>query len=220
MKNILAVDSSASLLSICLKSESSYYEVTLDCGLKHSENLLKQIDHLLVTSGLEKKDLQLLICSEGPGSFTGLRIAMSTVKGMAAALSIPYTAVPTTDYLAYGFDYFPGVVVPLIDAKKKCFYCAIYKKGTRISEILDISIDDLLSLLKDERNILFTGPDCIMIDSSSREGVFLDGNASAGKSRQLLELGLKTYAARGPLSIDSGPVYIRKSEAEIAMFGE
>ena len=220
MKNILAIDSSGTLLSICLKSDSSYYEVTLDCGLKHSENLLRQIDHLLITSGLKKSDLQLLICSEGPGSFTGLRIAMSTVKGMATALNIPYMAVPTTDFLAYGLDYFPGVVIPLIDAKKKCFYSAVYKNGKRISEILDIGIDELLSLLKNEANILFTGPDSRMVEKDLREGLFFDGNASSGKSKQLLEMGLDKYKQHGPLTIDSGPVYIRKSEAEIAMFGK
>jgi tRNA threonylcarbamoyladenosine biosynthesis protein TsaB len=219
LNNVLAIDSSGSLLSICLKSESSYYEVTLDCGLKHSENLLKQIDHLMTTSGLKKSDLQLLICSEGPGSFTGLRIAMSTVRGIAAALSIPYTAVPTTDYLAFGFDYFPGVVIPLIDAKKKCFYSAVYKKGKRISDILDIGINELLSLVEKEKNILFTGPDCRMVEGELRQGISFDGNASSGKSRQLLQIGVELYKNHGPLPIDAGPVYIRKSEAEIAMFG-
>jgi len=104
MNHILAVDSSTNFLSICLKTGSFYYEVTIDCGLKHSENILKQVDHLVKTAGIHIKDLDLLICPEGPGSFTGLRIGMSTIKGIATALDIHYIAVPTLDYIAWGFD--------------------------------------------------------------------------------------------------------------------
>lgn len=220
MKNVLAIDCSTTLLSICLKSGDSYYEATLDCGLKHSENLLKTVDMLIRTAGIEKKELELLICSEGPGSFTGLRIAMSTIKGMATALDIPYTYIPTLDYLAWGYDYFEGAVVPVIDAKKKCFYCAVYKNGKKISKDMDITEDKLFSILKPYKKVLFTGPDCMKIKDDYRDGISQDLNYFSGKSRQLLILGLEEYKQSGAKPIGAGPVYLRKSEAEIAMFGE
>ena len=220
MNNILAIDASTNLLSICLKKANSYYETTLDCGLKHSENLLLQIKNLFHSAELTPEDLDLLVTSQGPGSFTGLRIAMATVKGMATGLGLPYVAVPTLDYLAYGFDYFDGTVIPLIDAKKKRFYCALYEKGNKITKDLDITPEKIEILLNKYENILLTGPDCEKISLSREKGVFIDGNSFAGKSRQLLIMGLEKYKEEGPADIGSGPVYIRKSEAEIAMFGE
>ncbi|OQY34169.1 MAG: tRNA (adenosine(37)-N6)-threonylcarbamoyltransferase complex dimerization subunit type 1 TsaB [Spirochaetaceae bacterium 4572_59] len=220
MKNVLAIDCATQLLSICLKSEDNYYEATLDCGLKHSENLLKTVEMLINTAGIEKKELELLICSEGPGSFTGLRIAMSTIKGMATGLNIPYTYIPTLDYLSWGYDYFEGAVVPVIDAKKKCFYCAVYEKGKKLSKDMDITEDNLFTFLKSYKKVLFTGPDCMKIKEDFRSGIYKDLNYFSGKSRQLLMLGLEEYKQSGAKPIGTGPVYLRKSEAEIAMFGE
>ena len=67
MNNVLAIDASTSLLSICLKTGDKYYELTLDCGLKHMENVLIQTDHLIKTADISPEDLELLVCSEGPG---------------------------------------------------------------------------------------------------------------------------------------------------------
>ncbi len=220
MKNVLAIDSSTTLLSICLKKGESYFEVTLDCGLKHSENLLVQIDHLLQTASLTPSDLDLLVTSLGPGSFTGLRIAMATIKGLSTGLEIPYVAVPTLDYLAYGLDFFDGPVVPVIDARKKRYYCSVFLKGKRITTDLDILPEEIVLQLKQYDKILFTGPDCMTLPLDRKSGVFYDKNYKMGKSRQMLELGLQIYDKNGPADISTGPVYLRKSEAEIAMFGE
>ncbi len=220
MKNILAVDTASSIMSLCVKKDTSYFELNIDDGLKHSESLMNSIISLLDTAGLNKKDLDLLVCSEGPGSFTGLRIGMSTVKGLAFGLDIPYTAVVTTDYLAFGHDSFEGVVVPLMDARKKRFYCGFYSSGKRLEGPLDLSIDDILKKTSKSSRVLFTGPDCTMIDSGLREGLFFDGNNRSGRGRALLELGLQRFEKEGKLASDYGPLYIRKSEAEIALYGE
>ena len=220
MKNICAIDSSTNLLSICLKSDDKYYESTYDCGLKHSENLLVLTDSLIHSAGISIKDLDLLIVSAGPGSFTGLRIAMSTVKGIATGLNIPYISVPTLDYLAWGYDYYDGAVVPLIDAKKKRFYTAVYHKGQKMTDDLDISPADLSELLKGYSRVLLTGPDCFKIQLESTADIFPDPNYFHGKSRQMLEIGIQKFKESGPDDISSGPIYIRKSEAEIAKFGE
>ena len=139
---------------------------------------------------------------------------------MGAALNIPYTAVPTLDYLARGLEYFPGAVVPVIDARKKRFYCALYEKGKKIIKDRDITEEQLLKSLENYENVLLTGPDCLMIKGGKGTALFHDGNFRSGKSRQLLEMGIELFKTRGANPISSGPVYIRKSEAEIAMFGE
>jgi len=220
MKNILAVDTASSLLSVCIKKDESFFESTIDYGLKHSETLMTEVDRMLKTAEMKAADLDLLVCSEGPGSFTGLRIGMATIKGLAAGLDIPYTAVPTSEYLARGLEYFPGAVVPVLDARKQRFYSAVFLEGKKLTADLDISAEDLFKILKSYDQVLFTGPDCAMMDLSIRDGLVMDDNYFMGRSRQLLLLGLAAYQKNGPRSFDLGPVYLRKSEAEICMFGE
>jgi len=96
----------------------------------------------------------------------------------------------------------------------------VYEKGEKISNDMDITSENLLNLLIEHDAVLLTGPDCMMIDKESKDRVFIDKNHSLGRSRQLLDLGLEHFKNKGPSSIHSGPVYIRKSEAEITMFGE
>ncbi len=189
-------------------------------GLKHSETLMNTIVRLLEEAEISRDQLELLVCSEGPGSFTGLRIGMSTIKGMAFGLGIPYTSVLTTDYYAYGYDYFPGAVIPVLDAKKKRFFSAVYFEGKRIAEPSDLTETEILEKVHDFERVLFTGPDCMLISGSSRPGIEKDKNYFQGRSRQLLELGVSRYEKEGPMHIDAGPVYLRKSEAEIALYGE
>ena len=220
MKNILAVDTASSLMSLSLKKDGSWFEQTIDDGLKHSETLMNTIIGLLKQAELDRNELDLLVCSEGPGSFTGLRIGMSTVKGLAFGLGIPYTAVVTTDYLAAGYDYFPGAVVPVLDARKKRFFSAVYHKGKQISPARDLTKEEIFDLVKVYDRVLFTGPDCTMFDSAEGKGFCIDGNGRNGRSRQLLEQGLKRFESEGCLSEDYGPLYLRQSEAEIALYGE
>ena len=135
-------------MSLALKKDTSWFEYTIDDGLKHSETLMNAIVSLLEQAGLDKTELELLVCSEGPGSFTGLRIGMSTIKGLSFGLEIPHTAVVTTDYLASGYDYFPGAVVPVLDARKKRFFSAVYHNGRQISPARDLTQDEIFELVE------------------------------------------------------------------------
>ncbi len=83
--NILAFDTASSLLNIALSTDRGFFEINHSIGLTHSEHLLPSVDYLLKTAGSTASELDLIICTRGPGSFTGLRIGMATAKGMAAA---------------------------------------------------------------------------------------------------------------------------------------
>lgn len=220
MNCVLAVDSASELMSVCLKKGNAYFEMTVENGLKHSETLMQTILLILNEADIERKDLDLLVCSEGPGSFTGLRIGMSTIKGLAYGLDLPYTAVPSSDYMAWGLDYFDGLVVPLLDARKKRFYCGFYFRGARVDGPCDLSIEDIIAKTEEYGKVLFTGPDSTMIPPDAREGIYYDPNSRCGRSRQLLTLGLKRFEEEGPLPENAGPLYLRRSEAEIALYGE
>src|SRR3989442_5911899 len=102
-------------------------EYVLDIRITHSERLMATIDRLLVDAGWSVRDLEGLAVSVGPGSFTGLRIGLSTVKRLALALAIPISAVPTLDAMATLLPFAALPVCPVLDARKREVYASLYR---------------------------------------------------------------------------------------------
>jgi tRNA threonylcarbamoyladenosine biosynthesis protein TsaB len=110
-----------------LDDELTVGEYALDVSATHSERLMGAIDRLLTDAGWTVRDLAGLAVAVGPGSFTGLRIGLSTVKGLALALAIPIAAVPTLDALAAGLPFAALPVCPVLDARKREVYASLYR---------------------------------------------------------------------------------------------
>src|SRR2546428_9468073 len=102
-------------------------EYALDVSRTHSERLMGAIDRLLTDAGWTVRDLEGLAVSVGPGSFTGLRIGLSTVKGLALALSIPIVAVPTLDAMAALLPFAALPVCPVLDTSNSEVYALLYQ---------------------------------------------------------------------------------------------
>lgn len=220
--NTLAIDCSASIMSITLEKGSSLFGSSISDGFKNSENLMPLVDKLFKSAELEPAELDLIAVASGPGSFTGLRIAMSTAKGIAMGTGADLVFVPTLEAYAYGYDFFDGLVVPVIDARKKRFYCSIYNKKVIINTNLDIAAEDLMNKIKEYEKVLITGPDCLMFSPFAENNirVYIDKAFTSTASSAVLKLGKIKYLENGPDPKGSGPVYIRKSEAEISLLGE
>lgn len=101
-------------------------EYTLNVKTTHSERLLAAVDRLLQDAGWPPGMLEGLAVAVGPGSFTGLRIGISTVKGLAFSLGIPVAAVSTLEALAWGLPFAKGPVCPVLDARKGEVYAALF----------------------------------------------------------------------------------------------
>lgn len=124
---ILAVETSTLAGGAALlDGERVLGEYTLNIRATHSERLMAAVDRLLRDSGWEVADLEGLAVAIGPGSFTGLRIGVSAVKGLALALGIPVAAVPTLDALAATLPFATYPVCPVLDAKKGEVYACLY----------------------------------------------------------------------------------------------
>lgn len=217
MKNILAVDTATKILTISLKSSNNFYEIIVDEGFRHSENLISKFKEILEKARLKVKDLDLLICTRGPGSFTGLRISMATLKGINTALGIPLVSIPTLDVFA-NKKQFTGIVLPIIDARKKSYYTAVYRNYYKETGDMDLTVDDLLDLIINESNILLTGPDSIMLyEKVKNDPRFVLDNNEQKYGESLIDLGIKSFNNNGPDNQNQGPLYIRKSEAEILL---
>lgn len=125
---VLAIDTSSLAGGVALvDGERTIAEYTLDIRLTHSERLMPAIDRVMRDAGWRPVDLTGLAVAIGPGSFTGLRIGVSAVKGLALALSLPIAAVPTLDALAAGLSGAALPVCPVVLARRDEVYTSFYR---------------------------------------------------------------------------------------------
>ena len=198
-------------------------ETRLNVKTTHSERLMTVIDRVLRQSELVLNDIDAFAVAIGPGSFTGLRIGLSTAKGLSYATGKPIVTVPTLEAFAWNFTYSCWPVCLMLDARKGEVYSAVFKweegEFRTVMKEMSIKPGDLVRSL--EGVVLFSG-----------EGVSLYWSTIAGgmKERALMAppqtmvpspanvalLGLRK-AERGEFAEASAqvPFYIRKSEAEV-----
>jgi tRNA threonylcarbamoyladenosine biosynthesis protein TsaB len=192
--------------------------VSVDAGFRHAERLMGAVDFCLSEAGLGKSDIDLFACAGGPGSFTGLRIAMASIKGMAYGLGKPFVSVPSLDAMAADWEGSVPVIVPLMDAKRSRFYFGIYESGRLVSGPHDATLERLLTLVSGYSEVLFVGPDADMLDPAIQDRT---GYRRAELPRRapiaaLLSLAIRNYTQNGPALADESPNYLRASDAEEA----
>ena len=227
--NTVVADTSSQALAVAIKTDS-YRESRIIEGrsVQHSEKLVPTIIGLCSDAGITTKDIDLLACTRGPGSFTGLRIGMAALKGMALALDKPLVSVPTMEVLAECVPYFDGAVVTVIDAKKKRWYLAAFTKNengetTRILSDTDGTEADLLKVLQPYSRILVAGPDSKAFAGvleklyEGKKTVIADTVSTCAVTDALMALAARKLEKDGPDDIGQGPVYLRKSDAEEAL---
>ncbi|MFW5999320.1 MAG: tRNA (adenosine(37)-N6)-threonylcarbamoyltransferase complex dimerization subunit type 1 TsaB [Halanaerobiaceae bacterium] len=128
----LGIDTSTAVCAVGLRDKDGFLgEMNVRLGRRHSERLLPVIAKLFSELEYRIEDVKGLAVTTGPGSFTGLRIGLSTVKAFARALGIPVYAVPTLDLLAYSIYSVQGIIVPVLDARRGRVYNALYRGGKR-----------------------------------------------------------------------------------------
>lgn len=161
-KNILAIDTSTDYLSIALsrggKIIAKFHKKS---DMRHSILLVPTIVKLLKKARLKPSAIDFFAISIGPGSFTGLRIGATVVKGLAFALKKPIIPVPTLDAIAYNARSFKGVVCPVLDARKNKVYACLYRSGgdniKKISKYMLTPLDELLKKCLKYDKVLFLG---------------------------------------------------------------
>ena len=125
---ILAFDSTAKAASVAVcDGEKLLANYNIDNGLTQSELLLPMAENMLASLKLTFDDVELLACSVGPGSFTGVRIGVALVKGIAFGKNIPCVSVSTLDELAENLKGLEGIIVPCMDARRNQVYTATYR---------------------------------------------------------------------------------------------
>ena len=150
----LALDSTANTASCALAREGRLLALSTVDGIRtHSETLLPMIEHILSEAALTLADVGLFAASEGPGSFTGVRIGVAALKGLAFGQGKPCVGVSTLAALARNLEALSEsngsgpLIVPVMDARRQQVYTAIFQGSRRLTDDLLIPLSELRELL-------------------------------------------------------------------------
>jgi tRNA threonylcarbamoyladenosine biosynthesis protein TsaB len=230
---ILAVETSTMLGGLAISDDSLglIAEVRLNVKSTHSERLMTETAHVLKQSGLGISDIDVFGVAIGPGSFTGLRIGLSTVKGFSYATGKPIVAVPTLDALAWNFPFCLYPVCAILDARKKEVYAALFQwdgEGlTSLMEEVSLKIEGMLEKIAalSQGKVIFTGEGALLyreriLEAMRGKAIFPPQEKMIPSPANVASIGLQK-ALRGEYSepINLVPFYIRRSEAEIKQDG-
>lgn len=224
---ILAVDSSSLTGSVALcRGETLVAESLLNIRSTHSEKLLQQIDLLLAETGWQLEELDLLAVVIGPGSFTGLRIGIATVKGLAQVLKKPVVGISALQMLAMNLPLSPVPICTFLDARKKEVYSQIFNWSAEgpvpAGDALVLPPERLLKQLDFEVALVGDGVPLYrsLIKEILAEKACLP-TATAHQPRASQAGWLANQASANGLSMTAAelqPTYIRPSDAELNKF--
>ncbi len=221
---ILGIDTSAvtATAAVCGAGDGTinkYALFSLKNGLTHSENLLPIIDHAMKTMKVTVADLGLIAVSAGPGSFTGVRIGVAMVKGLALPFGTPVCGVSTLEALAENCAFPGGTVCPVMDARRSQFYNALFKDGERLTNDRCASFEDIYEEIQKSNNpVLLCGDGARLFFSlcENKNNIYLANPCQTDQNGLSVAVcGYKKYL-NGEYTTHSAlrPVYLRPSQAE------
>jgi tRNA threonylcarbamoyladenosine biosynthesis protein TsaB len=222
---ILAIDTSTRTASVSLlKNDEILSEVFINLGINHSIVLLPALYDLCKLSRIELSSIELFVCTIGPGSFTGLRVGASTIKGLALATGKPVVGVSTLEALAFNVIDSQMLICPMLDAKKNQVYTALYRAGhdnvleKRENERVT-DIEEFLQSINEET--IFVGDGSIknaglISDILPGRSYFASACNQYVRAAAVGLLGKRKYSEGDMLDlITFTPIYLRSSEAEM-----
>ena len=223
---ILAIDTSGQNCSVAIIDEEKVIcDFNLSIGTTHSETLLPMIDEVCKTSKIDLSEVDILACGIGPGSFTGLRIGIATIKGFALAQNKNVIGVPTLDALAYNIANFDGLICSVLDARNNNVYAGIYKyendKVILQDDYITENLDTLIDILKvKNEKVMFVGDGAVSFKEKLKEALnekalfaplHLNNQLSSSDAKAALDRALVNEFDN---SDTLNPMYLKKSQAE------
>jgi tRNA threonylcarbamoyladenosine biosynthesis protein TsaB len=239
--NILAIETTGASASVAIINEKGQiFEETSTETLNHLQYLMPMVEKVLEKSQLEIGDVTAIAASEGPGSFTGIRIGVSSARALAQALDIKTIAVPTLKSFLYNALNFDGIICPIFDARRSQVYGGAYKWNANCDKKLEAmeevisgkayALEELLQLLQEallqNKKVTFFGDGVESYKEQIQQWQnsslisdikvnFADDSITHQMASSVARLALELYNA-GQLTEynDLKPNYMRKAEAE------
>lgn len=220
---ILCFDTSSKLCSCAILENNNLIDkIELDNGLTHSQNLMPIIQKLLSKNDLNLKNIDLLVCDIGPGSFTGIRIGIATAKAFEDSFNIPAIGVDSLMTLAYNVKS-SGIICSVIDCKNNNCYYGIYNLEGNIYTILkepnSDSFDNCIKFIKQnysDNNITFVGD----LNDNFKNIVSDNIKKYAFSNSNLLDIynlgliGFNLYCSNPKSNYNILPLYLKKPQAQ------
>lgn len=218
---ILSITTSSPICGVAILENSTLIkQINLDNGLTHSESLMPIIKQILKETNLTLNDINLLITDIGPGSFTGIRIGISTIKAFVDSLNIPAIGINSLEGLAYNVQT-PTIICSLIDAKKENVYAQIFEHiDTDYILRRNASFENINSLLLELKNLdlaynlTFVGDGSVNYKEKILEtlpnSIFSDVNKLSAYNIALA--GYHHYIKNDFSTIE--PLYLKRTQAE------
>ncbi|MBU0484058.1 MAG: tRNA (adenosine(37)-N6)-threonylcarbamoyltransferase complex dimerization subunit type 1 TsaB [Proteobacteria bacterium] len=225
---ILAIETSGIGGSVAIVSGSRCLaENTLVSRTTHSRRILIEIEQLVSNTGYQWSEIDGLAVSLGPGSFTGLRIGLSTAKGLAMATGKPLLGVPTLDGLASQFTFPKHQICPILDARKQEVYTALYRcaaNGDNIRTGNYLALKPLALAERIDQPTIFVGDGIIpyrdiFTEVLGEKAIFAPLSLYFPRAAAIGMLAVKIWQKQDftdPALVE--PIYVRDSEAKL-LFG-
>ncbi|RHW51814.1 tRNA (adenosine(37)-N6)-threonylcarbamoyltransferase complex dimerization subunit type 1 TsaB [Bombilactobacillus bombi] len=219
---LLAIDTSNAPLIVAAAQNKQILAQTNDTNQKaHSTNLMPAIDQVTKKAGWQPQDIDRVVVAQGPGSFTGVRIAVTVAKMLAWTLDKELVGVSSLAALARNVHDTTGLIVPLFDARHQNVFAGVYQNNQEqlVSQLIDqhIALESLLSYLqKQTQPIYFLGTGAqnyheLITATLGSQAIIL--NEVAPQASSLVELGLNQQPV---LDLDAfSPTYLRQTQAEM-----
>lgn len=221
MKN-LAVDTSSKICAVAiLEDNNKIDEISLDNGKTHSENLMPILKEVLERNNLKLSDFNLISVSVGPGSFTGIRIGIASIKPLAEVYNLPVASVTSLESLARNVENveFDTTIISLIDARNNQVYAGVFDNDYNLKEEIAEDIEVVLKKAEKFSKIVFVGDGAVLHKDLISERLvnneikFTDNNEQSAVNTG--KIGYKKYLNKDLKNADTIlPIYLRKSQAE------
>lgn len=221
---VLAVDTSSNVATVAVMEDRLLLgEYTVNHKKTHSQKIMVMISQILADLELTADDIDIFAAAVGPGSFTGLRIGVATVKALAHAAGKKVVGVGTLEALAYNLPYAEHIIVPIMDARQNRVYTASYiwddGELKEIGEPEGITIEECIEACSNFIDTIFVGdgvaPHREFIEDKLGDCAHFSCVGGLSSASSVAALALEK-AKRGEVSdyISLKPIYLKKSQAE------
>ena len=222
---ILGLDSSGIVASVAVVEDDVLVaEYTINYKKTHSQTLLPMLDEIVKMTELDLESIDAIAVAAGPGSFTGLRIGSATAKGLGLALKKPLVAIPTVEGLAYNLYDTPGLICPIMDARRNQVYTGLYHCRRSLEIVMEQCAMDMMDLIRKLNDmgerVIFLGDGVPVYREMAEKNLtveydFVPASNNRQRAASVASLGMEYFRQGKTVTAEEfEPDYFRKSQAE------
>lgn len=223
---IMAIDTTSNVATVAIIEDSKLIgEFILNHKKTHSQKIMPMIEELMKSAELDINDIDIFAAANGPGSFTGLRIGVATIKALAHATKRRVVGVSTLESLAYNLPYCKYIICPIMDARRNQVYNGVYEWDDNVLKVIHtdraIDIAQCLDDLKSHnKKVVFLGDGVdvhreYIKERMGEDAIFANSNVNAQRASSVAQCAYEKAQKGEDVSfLDLAPFYLRKSQAE------